>query len=147
MSSYSNDDVEMIDVDDDEDDEDQIESELDGESVPIEVTELTMSLATSTDESESESDGEEAPAPTKGDKNSQLIVGHKNDRTFVVRGDKIGVFKHSDEGKVEYAATLKDLGFKKMKSFKPKQVGRYSTGQSSVLTSHHRRCFTTKIPK
>lgn len=62
------------------------------------------------------------PPLAKGEKNSQLTVGHKNDRTFVVRGDKIGVFKHTEDGKFDYAATIKDLGFKKMKSFRPKKV-------------------------
>lgn len=61
-------------------------------------------------------------AGAKGERNSQLTVGHKHNRTFVVRGDKIGVFKHTEEGKVEYAATIKELGFKKMKSFRPKKV-------------------------
>ena len=28
-------------------------------------------------------------------KNSALAVGYKSDRSFVVRGDKIGVFKHT----------------------------------------------------
>ena len=69
-----------------------------------------------------DSDDEAARAFSTGEKNSQLAVGHKNDRTFVVRGDKIGVFRHTAEGKVDYAATIKDLGFKKMKSFKPKTV-------------------------
>lgn len=78
--------------------------------------------------SESEDEGDEAAveaavvAGDPGEHNSQLIVGHKNDRTFVARGEKIGVFKHTEEGKVEYAATIKDLGFKKMKTFKPKHV-------------------------
>lgn len=75
------------------------------------------------DESEEDDETDEAVATgSPGERNSQLTVGHKHDRTFVVRGDKIGVFKHTDEGKVEYAATIKDLGFKKMKSFKPRKV-------------------------
>lgn len=30
-------------------------------------------------------------------KNSALAVGYKSDRSFVVRGDKIGVFKHTPD--------------------------------------------------
>ncbi len=84
---------------------------------------------TNDSESEPELDGGDEPAasmPTaeKDDLNSQLAVGNgeKNNRTFVVRGDKIGVFNHSDEGKMEYAATINDLGFRSMKGFKPKHV-------------------------
>ncbi len=81
-------------------------------------------------ESESESEPDETspdpymPADEKGDRNSQLAVGHgrKNNRTFVMRGDKIGVFKHANDGKVEYAATIRDLGFKRMKNFEPNYV-------------------------
>ncbi len=51
-----------------------------------------------------------------------LVTARRNNRSFVVRGDKIGVFKHTNEGKVEYAATIRDLGFKKMKGFEPKHV-------------------------
>lgn len=81
----------------------------------------TSEDAESTSEEEDE-DEEQMPPLGKDEKNSQLTVGHKNDRTFVVRGDKIGVFKHAPDGKLGYAATIKDLGFKKMKSFKPKHV-------------------------
>lgn len=73
------------------------------------------------------------------DKNSQLTVGYKNDRTFVVRGDKIGVFKRTGTGKVEYAATIKDLGFKKMKSFKPKHVSTLASLMKSLALTFHCR--------
>ena len=88
------------------------------------------------EESESEDEVDEAVAAVEpGERNSQLTVGNKNDRTFVVRGDKIGVFKHTDEGKVEYAATIRELGFKKMKSFKPKHVRCAVNGSILQITS------------
>jgi hypothetical protein len=34
--------------------------------------------------------------PESDAKNSALAVGYKSDRSFVVRGDRIGVFKHTD---------------------------------------------------
>ena len=58
----------------------------------------------------------------KGDRNSQLTVGYKNDKTFVVRGDKLGIFGRTDDNKVKYLATIRDLGYKGKKSFKPKNV-------------------------
>lgn len=67
---------------------------------------------------------ERPPAMEKGERNSLLTVGYKNDHTFVVRGDKIGVFKNGQ--KVEYSATIRGLGFKSKKAFKPKQVWRIS---------------------
>ena len=35
--------------------------------------------------------------PDSDEKNSALAVGYKSDRSFVVRGDKIGVFKHTNK--------------------------------------------------
>ena len=84
-------------------------------TLPIDL----LGLTTSESEEESESEAEKATVGTDKERNSLLTVGHKNNRTFVVRGDKIGVFKHAEEdGKVDYAATIRDLGFKGMKSFK-----------------------------
>lgn len=33
--------------------------------------------------------------PTTDARNSALAVGYKSDRSFVIRGDRIGVFKHT----------------------------------------------------
>ncbi|EJD00993.1 VID27-domain-containing protein [Fomitiporia mediterranea MF3/22] len=121
LSSYDND-VEMQDVEDDEEDEGLVEDAL--------------GVGTSDQsESESEDEGDEAAAVAgePGERNSQLTVGHKNDRTFVVRGDKIGVFRHTDEGKIEYAATIRDLGFKKMKSLRPKNMMLHDQDAKMVL--------------
>lgn len=69
-------------------------------------------------ESEAESEAEEEvtddyseyPDNEVHDINSALEVGHTNDRTFVVRGDKIGVFKNTDRS-VQYNTTIKGLDF------------------------------------
>lgn len=58
-----------------------------------------------------------------GDKNSQLAVGFKGDRSYVVRGNNIGVFRHSpDEEQVKYYATIANIANPKGKKFKPKKV-------------------------
>lgn len=69
-------------------------------------------------ESEAESEAEDdvtddySENPDNGahDINSALEVGHTNDRTFVVRGDKIGVFKNTDRS-VQYSTTIQGLDF------------------------------------
>ncbi|CCM01608.1 uncharacterized protein FIBRA_03668 [Fibroporia radiculosa] len=102
-------DVEMQDVENDEDDEDDVENELDK----------------SDDESEPESDVDEEAAqqPTNdGARNSQLTVGYKGDRSYVVRGDKIGVFGHTSDHQVEYVAGIGNLSTPKGKTFTPKRV-------------------------
>jgi hypothetical protein len=65
-------------------------------------------------------------ALTKGDKNSQLAVGFKGDRSYVVRGNNIGVFRHSgdDQDQVKYYATIGNIADPKGKKFNPKKVCR-----------------------
>jgi hypothetical protein len=65
-------------------------------------------------------------ALTKGDKNSQLAVGFKGDRSYVVRGNNIGVFRHSgdDQDQVKYYATIGNIADPKGKKFNPKKVRR-----------------------
>ncbi|THH08652.1 hypothetical protein EW145_g2564 [Phellinidium pouzarii] len=126
MSSYDND-VEMLDVEDEEEEEELVEDVL-GEGTSEEF-----------EDSDSADEVDEAAISTTshGERNSQLTIGHKNNRTFVVRGEKIGVFKHTDEGKVEYAATIRDLSFKKMKSFKPKHMMLHDQDAKMVLMNEN----------
>ena len=62
------------------------------------------------------------PRTSNDECNSQLTIGYKNDKTFVVRGDKLGIFGRTDDNKVKYLATIRDLKYKGKKSFKPKKV-------------------------
>ena len=80
-----------------------------------------------TDEEEDDDDeggDEDAPQPPlSGDRNSQLMVGYKGDRSYVVRGNNIGVFNHnSQDHSVKYYATIANVGTLKGKGFKPKHV-------------------------
>jgi hypothetical protein len=61
-------------------------------------------------------------ALAQGDRNSQLTVGYKGDRSYVVRGNNIGVFNHSAGSNVKYYATISKIATPKGKEFKPKNV-------------------------
>ena len=75
------------------------------------------------DEGQREEDDELPEALVKGAKNSQLAVGFKGDRSYVVRGNNIGVFKHSgDQDQVKYYATIGNIADPKGKKFNPKKV-------------------------
>jgi hypothetical protein len=72
-------------------------------------------------------------ALAKGDKNSQLAVGFKGDRSYVVRGNNIGVFRHSgDQDQVKYYATIGNVANPKGKKFNPKKVLRPITSNASL---------------
>lgn len=62
------------------------------------------------------------PALAHGERNSQLTVGYKGDRSYVVRGNNIGVFNHSSDNQVKYYATISKISTPKGKEFKPKEV-------------------------
>ena len=78
------------------------------------------------EEEEVQGDEEDDGLPdelAKGGKNSQLAVGFKGDRSYVVRGNNIGVFQHSrDQDRVKYYATIGNITSPKGKKFNPKKV-------------------------
>jgi hypothetical protein len=57
-----------------------------------------------------------------GNENSQLAVGYKHDRSFVVRGSKIGVFKHTDNNDLEFFTTINKVQTPGGKLFQPAKV-------------------------
>ncbi|KAF9216156.1 hypothetical protein BGZ59_010812 [Podila verticillata] len=85
------------------------------------------------DEDESE-DEEETFVPSGGDgaKNSQLAVGYK-DRSFVVRGNKIGVFKHNDRDGLDFSTTIKNLSNNKGREVNPSKVLLHEQDTSMVM--------------
>lgn len=56
-----------------------------------------------------------------GAKNSELAVGYK-DRSFVVRGSKVGVFGHGKSDGLRFHTTIKNLKNKAGNEVKPSQV-------------------------
>eukprot|EP01087_Luapelamoeba_hula_P014797 TRINITY_DN4389_c0_g1_i2.p2 TRINITY_DN4389_c0_g1~~TRINITY_DN4389_c0_g1_i2.p2 ORF type:complete len:395 (-),score=83.63 TRINITY_DN4389_c0_g1_i2:57-1241(-) len=74
-------------------------------------------------ESDEGSDAEEEADPEPGAKNSALAVGYKYDRSFVVRGSKIGVFQHTPQkGGVKLSATIKNVRTPAGKLFTPQKI-------------------------
>lgn len=97
------------------------------------------------DERQQEEEDDLPPLP-QGERNSQLTVGYKGDRSYVVRGNNIGVFNHDEDNKVKYYASISKIATPKGKEFKPREVSpmRLSTIAS---TDCIRLCFTTKTRK
>lgn len=119
----------MKDVEDEEEDEEEIAHDLDPEEgwflysdlrLRLLLTILRVNLEPSDDEEDE--DEEDTPNPVTGDRNSSLNVGYKGDRSYVVRGNNIGVFNHSRDHSVKYYATIGNIATPKGKGFKPKNV-------------------------
>ncbi|KAI8930382.1 VID27 cytoplasmic protein-domain-containing protein [Entophlyctis helioformis] len=79
--------------------------------------------------------GEPDAAPERGDtsKNSQLTVGYKHNRSFVVRGNRIGVFRHTDDDELQFATTIKNVGGLDGTTFSPRRVMLHEQDSSLLL--------------
>lgn len=75
------------------------------------------------EEYDSDEDGDDtAKMADDGDINSQLAVGFKNDRSFVVRGSRIDVFKHMNDNQIQLATTINKVQMPNGKLFSPAKV-------------------------
>lgn len=88
------------------------------------------------DDSEAGDDSmSEAQFPDDGnsEENSQLAVGYKTDRSFVIRGSRIGVFKHTPTNQLQFSTTINKVQTPKGKLFEPKKVMLHAGDTSMVL--------------
>lgn len=83
-----------------------------------------------------DSDEEEDDVVTRdddGNVNSQLAVGYKHDRSFVVRGSKIGVFKHTPNNNLEFSTNISKVQTPNGKLFNPKKVMLHAEDTNMIL--------------
>jgi hypothetical protein len=83
-----------------------------------------------------DSDEEEDDVVTRdddGNVNSQLAVGYKHDRSFDVRGSKIGVFKHTPNNNLEFSTNISKVETPKGKLFSPKKVMLHAEDTNMIL--------------
>ena len=73
------------------------------------------------DESEDEHEGFNDDREGGSVKNSQLAVGYK-DRSFVVRGNKSGVFSHNENDGLDFSTTIKNISNSKGMELNPSKV-------------------------
>lgn len=81
------------------------------------------------DESEDDVDLEQ----NDGNVNSQLAVGTKHDRSFVIRGSKIGVFKHLPNRHLEFTTNISKVHTPKGRTFKPGKIMLHAEDQNMVM--------------
>ena len=68
-----------------------------------------------------------------GNVNSQLAVGYKHDRSFVVRGSKIGVFKHTPNNNLEFSTNISKVTTPKGQLFNPKKVMLHAEDSNMIV--------------
>ena len=82
-----------------------------------------------TDESEDDVNVKE----DDGNVNSQLAVGYKHDRSFVIRGSKIGVFKQTPHNNLEFSTNISKVETPKGRLFSPKKVMLHAEDTNMIL--------------
>ena len=80
-----------------------------------------------------ESEGDVVTRDDDGNVNSKLAVGYKHDRSFVVRGSKIGVFKHTPNNNLEFSTNISKVETPGGKLFSPDKVMLHSEDQDMIL--------------
>jgi hypothetical protein len=105
-----------------------MEDAPDGEEGEDEFEETVEDLGNQSEEYDSDEEEEDVHVKGEnadGNENSQLAVGYKHDRSFVVRGSKIGVFKHTPDNELEFQTSISKVQTPKGRLFEPKKVCRH----------------------
>ncbi|KAI1325566.1 VID27 cytoplasmic protein [Xylariaceae sp. FL0255] len=80
-----------------------------------------------------EEDEDVETQPQDGNANSRLAVGYKHDRSFVVRGSRIGVFKHTPNNHLEFSTNISKVQTPGGKLFSPKKVMLHNEDTNMIL--------------
>ncbi|CCJ29788.1 unnamed protein product, partial [Pneumocystis jirovecii] len=132
-------DVEMENVNDDDPEENDQDVNSDSNDIPQYFEKNERHYANFDNEnkySDVESDNEDEYSHSELDdkgENSQLAVGYKHDRSFVVRGDKIGVFRHVNDDQLEFVATINKIQTPKGKLFQPSKIMLHNEDSEVIL--------------
>ncbi|KAG0238197.1 hypothetical protein BGX31_003333 [Mortierella sp. GBA43] len=70
--------------------------------------------------------------PHENARNSHLAVGYK-DRSFVVRGSKIGVFSHNERDGLDFQTTIKNISNSRNKTLKPSKAILHEEDRTMVV--------------
>ncbi|KAH7029102.1 VID27 cytoplasmic protein-domain-containing protein [Microdochium trichocladiopsis] len=114
------------------DDAPPIEEEEEEEEYDVEENDDDAQRSERYDTDEEEDDVETQPRDPSNT-NSQLAVGYKYDRSFVVRGSKIGVFKHTANNNLEFSTNISKVETPGGKLFSPKKVMLHNEDRNMIL--------------
>ncbi|RYP09996.1 hypothetical protein DL764_000925 [Monosporascus ibericus] len=111
--------------------EEEEEEEEDEEEPEVEESEDDRPQGEHYDTDEEQEDIE--TQPQDGNTNSGLAVGYKHDRSFVIRGSKIGVFKHTPNNNLEFSTNISKVETPKGQLFSPKKVMLHNEDRNMIL--------------
>ncbi|KAI0973543.1 VID27 cytoplasmic protein [Xylaria arbuscula] len=106
-----------------------IEEEEEEESETDETDDAPRSEHYDSDEEEEDVETQ----PQDDEINTGLAVGYRHDRSFVVRGSKIGVFKHHPNNHLEFSTNISKVETPKGELFSPKKVMLHNEDRNMIL--------------
>ncbi|PVU91440.1 hypothetical protein BB559_004130 [Furculomyces boomerangus] len=65
--------------------------------------------------------------------NSALAVGYRHDRSYVLRGNQIGVFRHTEDNDIEHTTTIKQISDTRGNVFTPSKMMLHEQDSSIVM--------------
>lgn len=113
------------------DDARETEAQLEDEDEDEEDREAPGQVSEHYDEDEDQDDVE--TQPHDGNHNSQLAVGTNNDRSYVIRGSSVGVFKHLPNKNLEFSTNISTVKTPQGRAFSPKKVMLHEQDTNMVL--------------
>lgn len=113
--------------------EDAEQPEEEEEEEHYEEDEVNDDDRAQSDRDESDEDEDDDFKPKDGEVNKQIAVGYKHDRSFVVRGSKIGVFKHTPNNHLEFSTNISKVETPDGKLFSPKKVMLHNEDRNLIL--------------
>ncbi|EPY50504.1 Vid27 family protein [Schizosaccharomyces cryophilus OY26] len=133
-------DDEMPDAESEEDEEAMRRQLQLGDSEEESEYETRDSFTEFSESEESEIDESRWRKETENEKNSILAVGYKNDRSYVARNNRIGVFKHVDDG-LKFDTSINNLSKPNGKPLQPSKILLHNQDSSIVFQTedspHH----------
>lgn len=85
------------------------------------------------EEYEEDEDEDTQQESSDGEVNSQLAVGYKHDRSFVVRGSKIGVFTHTPDNHLKFSTNISKVTTPGGKLMNPKKVMLHKEDRDMIM--------------
>ncbi|KAJ3278536.1 hypothetical protein HK104_002249 [Borealophlyctis nickersoniae] len=132
VRAFQDADVEMADAGDEEEEWEEEEEEEEDE-VEEDEKEAKGGLVGRLGPGDDSDEDDEEQEQADGSKNSQLAVGYKHNRSFVIRGNQIGVFKHTDDDQLKFATTINNVRTLNGQYFSPRKVMLHEQDSSMLL--------------
>lgn len=77
--------------------------------------------------------------------NKSLTIGFKNDRSYVVRGNKVGVFKSNEDDELEFVTAIGNITNLKGKLFNPENPMLYTEDRALIVQDNNNKSKLYKM--